>query len=81
MTQFRKTGEKGRYDFLDAKCLEAECFSPGEYFARGASASGLRATGKSTLCCMRRAYHGCPSPIVHLPTKAAERKKEGWKRV
>lgn len=81
MTAFRKTGEKGRYDFRDAQCIEAECWQPGEFFVRGATGgSGSRSTGKSSFCCMRRAYHGCPNEIVHLPELAKQRKAEGWKK-
>lgn len=78
---FRKTGERGRFDFLDAKCIEAECFAPGEYQTRGATSSGSRATGTSRPCCLRRAYHGCPTPIVHLVELGKARKAEGWKKV
>jgi hypothetical protein len=81
MTTFRKTYEKGRYDFRDAKCIEADCWAPGEYFTRGATGgSGSRNTGRSSFCCMRRAYHGCPDDIVYDIGKAQERKADGWKK-
>lgn len=81
MTQFRKTFQKGKYDFKDARCIEADCWQPGEYFTRGATLSGSRNTGHSSLCCVRRAYHGCPNDVVYDIGKAKERKAEGWKKV
>jgi hypothetical protein len=79
VTILRKKYDRNKYDFRDAKCLEADCFQPGEYHHRGATSSGSRATGKTSACCMRRAYHGCPNDVVYLPETAKERKKEGWR--
>lgn len=80
--KFRKKGEVGRYDFLNAACIEAECWTPGEYQSRGATGpGGSRNTGHSTKCCARRAYHGCPDVITYLPELAKKRKEEGWKKV
>lgn len=60
--QIRKTGERGRYDVRDADCVGRKCLQPGEFQTRGATgASGSRATGAKKLCCLRRAYHGCPT--------------------
>ena len=83
MIQYRKTYEKGKYDFLDEKCIGRSCFNPGEYFTRGAcGGGGSRATGRSTFCCLRRAYHGCPHPIEEFDAvKAKKNKEEGWKKV
>jgi hypothetical protein len=80
--KFRKRGERGQYEFLNAQCIEADCWTPGEYQTRGATGpSGSRATGRSTKCCARRAYHGCPSPIVYLPDLRKKRALEGWTKV
>lgn len=80
--KFRQKGQKGQYDFLDAACIERECWAPGEYFTRGAAGgSGSRNTGRSNLCCMRRAYHGCPTERPELVQLGVARKAEGWKRV
>lgn len=80
MTVFRKKYDRNKYDFRDAQCLDAECFQPGEHQTRGATGSGSRASGSSRPCCMRRAYHGCPNDVVHLPELGAARRKEGWKK-
>lgn len=78
--KFRKAGE-GAFAFLDAKCIEADCWAPAEYHSRGATGgSGSRATGNVTKCCVRRAYHGCPTPIVHDAELGAQRRKDGWKK-
>lgn len=58
--QYRMKGSKGTYSFVDARCIGRECWQPGTFQSRGATLSGSRNTGEETLCCMRRAYHGCP---------------------
>lgn len=59
-----------RCSVRDAKCRKLACFQPGEYQTRGAAgAGGSRATGSSKFCCLRRAYHGCPT------TGTAERRR------
>jgi len=75
----RKTHDKNRYDFRDAECLSAACFAPGIYQIRGATLSGSRSTGATRPCCMRRAYHGCPTEVVHLDRLRRERREEGWR--
>lgn len=78
---FRKTHERGRYDFRDVQCIAADCWAPGAYQHRGAALSGSRNTGSpDTLCCMNRAYHGCPREVVYDPELAKARRGEGWKR-
>jgi hypothetical protein len=62
--KLKRKGDKLRYEFVDAGCLGRECFQPGVYQHRGATLSGSRNTGEMTPCCMRRAYHGCPSGPV-----------------
>lgn len=83
MTQFRKKYERGRYNFLDARCIEASCFQPIEYQHRGATSSGSRSTGSTTLCCGQRAYRGCPAEHErgYDPTAGTSRRREGWRKV
>jgi hypothetical protein len=78
MSEVRQKGEKGRYDVLHSKCLGCKCFNPGGYQVRGATLAGSRNTGKVDLCCMRRAYHGCPDEAEREFTeeRLKERKKE-----
>lgn len=79
MTILRKKYDKNKYEFRDAECLKAECFQPGEYHHRGATSSGSRSTGKTSPCCMRRAYHGCPNDVVYMDDLLKKRKEEGWR--
>lgn len=81
MTKFRKTYEKGTYDFRDAQCIERECFQPGTYQTRGGVGSGSRATGSESKCCMRRAYHGCPTEAPTIVELGKQRRADGWKKV
>lgn len=76
---FRKTHERDRYDFRDARCIAAKCWQPGSYQHRGATGGGSRDTGSYSLCCMRREYHGCPSEVVYLVDLGRQRRAEGWK--
>lgn len=76
---FRKVRLRVRYDFSDARCIEAKCWAPGMYQHRGATMSGSRNTGDETATCLNRAYHGCPADRGHDPTLATERKAEGWR--
>jgi hypothetical protein len=71
---------KERYDVLDRDCLGRECLQLGHFQTRGATLSGSRNTGDSKPCCMRRAYHGCPTPLPP-PTHDLidQRKAEGLK--
>ena len=62
--KIKRKGDKLRYEFVDSGCLGRECFQPGVFQSRGATLSGSRNTGRVTPCCMRRAYHGCPSGPV-----------------
>jgi len=79
--KFHRVREKHQYDFLDADCIGRLCFSPGEYQHRGATMSGSRNTGAYSYVCMRRAYHGCPSPLAEYDTAiAVEHAKEGWRK-
>ena len=80
MTQFRKTGEKQKYDFRDSDCIGRHCWAPGPYYHRGATSGGSRATGDCSHCCLSRAYRGCPTD-ARLNELAKQRKEEGWKQV
>jgi hypothetical protein len=63
--KIKKKGQKISYIFADAGCLGRTCFQPGMFQHRGATLSGSRNTGSpDSACCMRRAYHGCPSGPV-----------------
>jgi hypothetical protein len=81
---FRKKYDKPgtRFDFLDARCIEASCWAPGEYQHRGATSSGSRSTGSASRCCLSRAYRGCPRPDERGYDVALGRlrRAEGWKR-
>jgi hypothetical protein len=78
--RFRRTGERGRlYVFRDRRCLEAECWAPGVYQHRGATSSGSRSTGTGSPCCLRNAYHGCPSDVVYVGELERARRAEGWR--
>lgn len=81
VTILRRKSDKGKYDVLDADCIGRECLQLGAYHHRAATSSGSRATGSVSMCCLRRAYHGCPSPIPE-PTKENERNRrdEGWRK-
>lgn len=83
MSHVRRKGEKGHYWMIDRQCIGRECFAPGEFQHRGATLSGSRNTGQTSLTCMRNAYHGCPDDKDRLYTIELERhrKKEGWKNV
>ena len=83
MTDFRKTGERGKhYDFLDARCIEAACWAPGRYQHRGATMSGSRNTGAVSACCMSRAYRGCPGEESRgYDVEIGKlRRAEGWRK-
>lgn len=75
----RKKYDKLKYDFRNKECLGAECFAPGEFQHRVATASGSRSLGRSSPCCMRRAYHGCPDSVVYKEELVQLRKKDGWR--
>lgn len=57
---FRRTGDKRKFEFMDAHCIGRECWAPGEFQHRGATMSGSRNTGRVSHCCLTRAYRGCP---------------------
>jgi hypothetical protein len=77
---FRKKGDKAKFDFRDKSCIGLSCWAPGHFQHRGATMSGSRSTGRSSPCCLNRAYHGCPTPIpVVDDTLAPKRKSEGWR--
>lgn len=73
MVTFKLKGQKGDYSFLDKKCIGRDCWSPGNFQSRGATLSGSRNTGNVHLCCMRRAYHGCPD----VPLGGTEKLPDG----
>lgn len=79
MTDFRKTGEKPKYNFRDKDCIGRKCWSPGEFFHRGATSGGSRATGSSSFQCLNRAYRGCPDDKSIDILLIKERKLNGWK--
>lgn len=79
MTQFRKTGDKGRYDFREPACISATCWQPGRYDVRGASSGGSRSTGAFRLSCLRRDHFGCPETVAREPGLATLRRKDGWR--
>lgn len=84
MAEFRKRGDRHRYWFVDAKCIEATFWAPGLYQHRGATMSGSRNTGTpDSPRCMNNAYHGCPHPESARGYDVALgqlRRKEGWRR-
>lgn len=76
----RRKGDKRKFDFLSRDCLGRNCFAPGTYQHRRATASGSQATGQYSDCCMNRAYHGCPCPLPNVDVVLVkQRKAEGWK--
>jgi hypothetical protein len=83
MGLIRRKGLKGEYRMVDRQCIGRSCFSPGQYQHRGATLSGSRNTGATSLCCMRNAYHGCPNDKDQLYSiqLERERKAEGWKNL
>ena len=81
MTTARRKGEKIKYAILDRRCLGCICFQPGPYYHRGATMSGSRNTGDVSMCCLRRAYHGCPTERVADATLLAQRKADGWRAI
>lgn len=82
MTQFRQRYERGRYDFRDARCIEASCWAPGPYQHRGATSAGSRNMGSpDTLCCLTRAYRGCPREVLYQVDLGRSRRTDGWMRV
>lgn len=80
MTQFRKTGDKQKYNFRDSGCIGRHCWAQGPYFHRAATSGGSRATGDCSHCCLSRAYRGCPTDADKDGLRA-ERKAAGWKEV
>jgi hypothetical protein len=59
---FRRSGDKTKFRFVDARCIGRRCWSPGMYQHRGPLAGGgSRNTGSpDTPCCLNNAYRGCP---------------------
>lgn len=60
--EFKRKGNKARYQFLDDRCIGRHCWAPGMYQHRAPmSGGGSRNTGSpDSPCCLNRAYHGCP---------------------
>jgi len=57
------------HEVRDRDCRKRPCLSLGKYEHRGATGgSGSRSTGRSTKCCLTRAYRGCP-PEACQPAK------------
>lgn len=84
MSEFKKTGDKNRYDFRDGTCIGLRCWAAGMYQHRAPMAcGGSRNTGSpDTPCCLNRAYHGCPSPLPQFDKELVKlRKAEGWRKV
>lgn len=81
MAYLQKKGDRTRFHVIDANCLGRDCFRPGHYQTRGGTPSGSRNTGQSSPCCMRNAYHGCPTERDPNPELAAQRKRDGWKAI
>lgn len=92
MSEFRQGGSsvpravaRLRYSFRADECIGLDCWAPGAYQHRGATPSGSRNTGApDSLCCLNRAYHGCPSEgdpqRVYNLDLAKSRKAAGWKK-
>lgn len=79
---FKRKGEKRRYNFRSKECIGLKCWAAGMYQHRSPlSYGGSRNTGSpDTPCCLNRAYHGCPSIILPFDKDlASQRKAEGWK--
>jgi hypothetical protein len=81
MAEFRKIGEKTKYNFRDKDCIGRKCWSPGTYYHRGATSGGSRATGDCSYQCLNRAYRGCPGELIIDKDLIKIRKTEGWKQV
>ncbi len=83
MAVIKLKGDKSSYKVRDADCLARSCLQLGHYQVRGGTLSGSRNTGSTDACCMRRAYHGCPSPgepeVEIKDDLRAERKAAGMK--
>lgn len=81
MSEFRKTGEKDRYNFRDRDCIGRKCWNPGTFHHRGATSGGSRATGSCSFQCLNRAYRGCPDDKTVDQGLTKTRKSEGWKAI
>jgi len=81
MSDFKKKGEKTKFNFFSPECIAAKCWAPGFFQHRAPMmGGGSRNTGSpDTPCCMNRAYHGCPREIVIDRLLAQQRKLEGWR--
>ena len=71
---FKRTGDKQKYNFVDAKCIGRTCWSPGMYQHRSPlSCGGSRNTGSpDSPCCLNRAYRGCPDGPEAERTEACQ---------
>jgi hypothetical protein len=74
MSYLIKAGE--RYSVLDHRCLGADCLALGCYQRRGATLSGSRNTGVTTLCCLTKAYKGCPPEESRGYDRVLERQRK-----
>lgn len=82
MSQLKIKGDKSRYEVRAPECIGLECLRLGHYQVRGGTMSGSRNTGRTSPCCMFRAYHGCPTPILEFDKElAAKRKGDGLSKV
>jgi hypothetical protein len=76
MSYLKKDGKK--YWVIGPECIGRTCLALGTFHHRGAiGAAGSRNTGSVSLCCLRNAYHGCPSEKPFDKFLAALRRKEG----
>lgn len=74
---------KQPYDVADIQCLGRSCLNLGSFQHRGAIGGGAsRNTGACSLCCMTRAYYGCPDDMDDLFDQEAFElaKLEGWRQ-
>lgn len=58
------------HEVRDYECRKRTCLTLGEYQHRGAvGAAGSRSAGRTSKCCLTRAYRGCPSDTCEAPPK------------
>ena len=63
--KFSRKGDKAQYDFRDKLCIGLECWAAGMYQHRSPMSCGGSRTLEVQihLCCLNRAYRGCPNPL------------------
>jgi hypothetical protein len=59
---FKRKGDKVKYNFVDELCIGRRCWAAGMYQHRSPMAGGgsMNTSSPDTPCCLNRAYRGCP---------------------